>query len=189
MITRFRLFILGFAVVVLAIAAAGCNDDNGTGGGDVSARLDTIQTTLDELAESSQRSHVLATMTTVRAEGLHEVDGEALQASEIQAGWHGIIQRIRQAVGGTDWPDELSAEAAAWHDKLVAAEDAISSGDLAETKTAISFAHAAWHGIEPSAYQFAAGEEVTGGDMDMDMGNGDDETDMNMDSAGDDNAD
>ncbi len=189
MITRFRLFILGLAVVVLAVAAAGCSDDDDNGGGDVSAQLDSIQATLDELAESSQRSHVLATMTTVRAEGLHEVDGEALRASEIEAGWHGIIQRIRQAVGGTDWPDELSTEAAAWHDKLMTAEEAISSGDLAETKTAISFAHAAWHGIEPSAYQFAAGEEVVGGDMDMDMGNGDDETDMDMDGGGDDNAD
>lgn len=167
MITRFRLLAVGLAVVVLAIAAAGCNDDDGDGGGNVSAQLDTIQATLDELSQSSQRSHVLATMTTVRAEGLHEVDGEALQASEIQAGWHGVIKRIRQAVGGTDWPHELSADAADWHDKLVAAEDAIGSGDLAETKTAISFAHAAWHSIEPAAYQFAAGEEVTGGDMDM----------------------
>ncbi len=167
MITRFRLIAVGLAVVVLAIAAVACGDDDDNGGGDVSAQLDSIQATLDELAESSQRSHVLATMTTVRAEGLHEVDGEALQASEIQAGWHGIIRRIRQAVAGTDWPDELSADAADWHDKLVAAEDAISSGDLAETKTAISFAHAAWHGIEPAAYQFAAGEEVIGGDMDM----------------------
>ncbi len=168
MITRFRLLAVGLAIVVLAVAAAACSDDDG--GADVTAQLDTIQATLDELVESSQRSHVLATMTTVRAEGLHEVDGEAVQASEIQAGWHGIIQRIRQAVGGTDWPDELSADAADWHDKLVAAEDAIRSGDLAETKTAISFAHAAWHGIEPAAYQFAAGEEVTGGGMDMDEG-------------------
>jgi len=169
MVTRFRLFVVGLAVVALAIAAAACGDDDDNGnGGDGTAQLDTIQATLDELVESSQRSHVLATMTTVRAEGLHEVDGEALQASEMQAGWHGIIQRIRQAVGGTDWPDELSAEAADWHDKLVAAEDAIRSGDLAETKTAISIAHAAWHGIEPAAYQFAAGEEVTGGDMDTD---------------------
>ncbi len=176
MITRFRLFILGLAVVVPAIAAAACGDDDDSGGGDVSAHLDTIQATLDELVESSQRSHVLATMTTVRAEGLHEVDGEALQASEMQAGWHGIIRRIRQAVGGTDWPDELSADAADWHDKLVVAEDAIRSGDLAETKTAISLAHAAWHGIEPSAYQFAAGEEVTGGGMDMDE-RGDDNAD------------
>ncbi len=176
MITRFRLFAVGLAVVVVvAIAAAACGDDDDNGGGDVSARLDTIQATLDELAESSQRSHVLATMTTVRAEGLHEVDGEALQASEILAGWHGIIQRIGQAVGGTDWPDELSAEAADWLTKLVAAEDAIRSGDLAETKTAISLAHAAWHAIEPSAYQFAAGEEVTGGGMDMDEGGDDDE--------------
>jgi len=173
MITRFRLVAVGLAVVALAFAAAACGDDDDNGSGDVSAQLDTIQATLDELAESSQRSHVLATMTTVRAEGLHEVDGEALQASEILAGWHGIIQRIRQAVGGTDWPDELSADAADWHTKLVTAEEAISSGDLADTKTAISFAHAAWHGIEPAAYQFAAGEEVTGGGMDMDEGDDD----------------
>ena len=173
MITSFRLFVAALAIVVLAISAAACGDDDDNGGGDVTAQLDAIQATLDELAESSQRSHVLATMTTVRAEGLHEVDGEALQASEILAGWHGIIQRIGQAVGGTDWPDELSAEAAEWHTKLVTAEEAISSGDLAETKTAISLAHAAWHGIEPSAYQFAAGEEVTGGGMDMDEGDDD----------------
>jgi len=173
MITRFRLIAVGLAVVALAVAAAACGDDDDNGSGDVSAQLDTIRATLDELVEGSQRSHVLATMTTVRAEGLHEVDTEALQASEIQAGWHGIIQRIRQAVAGTDWPDELSADAADWHTKLMTAEEAISSGDLADTKTAISFAHAAWHGIEPAAYQFAAGEEVTGGGMDMDEGDDD----------------
>ncbi len=174
MITKFRLFIAGMAIVVLAIAAAACgdDDDNGDNGGDVSAQLDAIQATLDELTEGSQRGHVLATMTTIRAEGLHEIDTEALQASEIEAGWHGAITRMGQAVGGTDWPDELSADAADWHAKLVAAEEAIASGDLAEAKTTISLAHAAWHAIEPSAYQFAAGEEVTGMDMDdgMDMG-------------------
>jgi len=162
MITRFRLLAVGLAIVVLSVAAAACNGDDDSGGDAVTAQLDSIQATVDELSESSQRSHVLATMTTVRAEGLHEVDGEALQASEIQAGWHGIIQRIRQAVGGTHWPDELSADAADWHEKLAAAEEAIRSGDLATSKTAISFAHAAWHGIEPAAYQFAAGEDVTG---------------------------
>ncbi len=175
MITKFRLLIAGMAIVVLAVAAAACgdDDDNGdNGGGDVSAQLDAIQATLDELTEGSQRGHVLATMTTVRAEGLHEIDTEALQASEIEAGWHGAITRMGQAVGGTHWPDELSADASDWHAKLVAAAEAIGSGDLAEAKTTISLAHAAWHAIEPAAYQFAAGEEVTGMDMDdgMDMG-------------------
>lgn len=162
MITRFRLLVAGLAIVVLAITAAACGDDND----DVGAQLDTIQSTLDQLAESSQRGHVLATMTTIRTEGLHDIDDEAQQASEIQAGWNGALTRMGQAVAGTDWPDELSAEAAVWHLKLVAATEAISSGDLAASKTAISEAHAAWHGIEHPAYEFIAGEEVTG-DMDM----------------------
>ncbi len=167
MITRFRLIVVGLAIIVLAITAAACGDDDD----DISSQLDTIQATLDELVESSQRGHVLATMTTIRTEGLHEIDTEAQQASEIQAGWDGAITRMGQAVAGTDWPDELSADAADWHAKLVTAEEAISSGDLAASKTAISEAHAAWHGIEHSAYQFIAGEEVTGG-MDMDMEDG-----------------
>jgi hypothetical protein len=177
MITRFRLFVVGFAVVVLAIAAAACgDDDNDSNGGDVSAQLDSIQTTVDdlqanvdELVASSQRAHVLATMTTIRTEGLHEIDGEAQQASEIQAGWDGAFTRMAQAVGGTDWPDALSMDAADWHTKLVAAEEAIGSGDLSASKTAIAEAHAAWHMFEPGAYQYLAGEEVTGGDGEMDM--------------------
>jgi hypothetical protein len=176
MITRFRLLAVGLAIVVLAIAAVGCNDDDDNGGDDVSAQLDTIQATLDELVESSQRGHVLATMTTIRTEGLHDIDDAAQQASEIEAGWSGAITRMRQAVGGTDWPDELSADAADWHAKLEAAEDAIDSGDLAASKTAISEAHAAWHLIESPAFQFIAGEEVTGdGDEDMDMEDGGDD--------------
>jgi hypothetical protein len=177
MITRFRLLVVGLAIVVLAITAAACTDDDD----DVSSQLDTIQATLDELVESSQRGHVLATMTTIRTEGLHDIDDAAQQASEIEVGWSGAITRIRQAVGGTDWPDELSADAAHWYDKLVAAEDAIDSGDLAASKTAISEAHAAWHGIESPAYQFIAGEDVTGeadhedGDEDMDMEDGGDD--------------
>ena len=159
MITRLRLLTVGLAIVVLAITAAACSDDDD----DISSQLDTIQATLDELVESSQRGHVLATMTTIRTEGLHDIDDAAQQASEIEAGWSGAIKRMRQAVGGTDWPDELSADAAHWYDKLVAAEDAIASGDLAASKTAISEAHAAWHDIEGPAYLFIAGDEVTGG--------------------------
>lgn len=170
MITRFRLIAAGLAVVVLAIAAAACgDDDNASDGGDVSAQLDSIQATLDQLTVSSQRGHVLATMTTIRTEGLHEIDGEAQQASEIQAGWDGAFTRMAQAVGGTGWPDVLSMDAADWHAKLVAAEEAIGSGDLAASKTAIAEAHAAWHMFEPAAYQFLAGEDVTGGDGEMDM--------------------
>ena len=157
MITRFRILAVGLAIVVLAITAAACGDDDD----DVQSQLDTIQATLDELAESSQRGHVLATMTTIRTEGLHDIDDAAQQASEIEAGWSGAITRMRQAVGGTDWPDELSEDATHWHGLLVAAEGAIDSGDLAGSKVAISAAHAAWHGFEPHAYQFIAGEEVT----------------------------
>lgn len=168
--TRFRLFVIGIAIVVLAIAAAACGDDDDNGSGDdVSTQLDAIQATLDELAESSHRSQVLATMTMIRTEGLHEIDTESQQASEIQAGWDGAITRMGQAVGGTDWPDELSADAADWHMKLVAAGDAIGSGDLAASKTAIAEAHAAWHGIEHAAYQYIGGEEVMANDGEMDM--------------------
>ena len=185
MITKFRLLAVGLAVVVLAIAAAACGDDDNGNGDDVTAQLDTIQATLDELVESSQRGHVLATMTTIRAEGLHDIDTAAQQASEIQAGWDGAITRMGQAVGGTAWPDELSTDAADWHSKLVAAEEAISSGDLAAAKTAIGFAHAAWHNFEPAAYQFAAGDEVTG-ESDHDPAEHDDgeETDGDMDMGG-----
>jgi hypothetical protein len=159
MINQTRLLVVGLAIVVLAITAAACGDDDD----DVGSQLVTIQATLEELVESSQRGHVLATMTTIRTEGLHDIDDAAQQASEIEAGWSGAITRMRQAVGGTDWPDELSADAAHWYGKLIAAEDAIDSGDLAASKTAISEAHAAWHGIEHPAYQFIAGDEVTGG--------------------------
>ena len=89
--------------------------------------------------------------------------------------------------GGTTWPDALSADADDWYAKLVAASDAVGSGDLAASKTAISEAHAAWHGIEHAAYQFAAGEEVTGGNGHGDNGheaNGD-EHDANGDEHGD----
>ncbi len=179
MITRFRLLVIGLAVVIVAITAAACSDGDSSDDDDVIARLDTIQATLDELAESSQRGHVLATMTTIRTEGLHDIDDEAQQASEIQAGWNGALTRMGQAVAGTDWPDELSADAADWHLKLVAATEAVSSGDLAASKTAISEAHAAWHGIEHPAYQFIAGDEVTG---DMDMGDEDDDHDEGADN-------
>ncbi len=182
MITRFRLLAVGLPIVALAIAAAACGDDDDDGDSDgdgaVSARLDTIQATLDELVEGSQRGQVLATMTTIRTEGLHEIDDLAQRASEIVAGWDGAITRMGQAVGGTDWPTELSAEAEDWHTKLVAAEEAIGSGDLAASKTAISEAHAAWHNIEHAAYQYIAGDEATGGDEhndDMDMGDAGDE--------------
>ncbi len=203
MITKFRLLVVGLAVVALAIAAAACGDDDNGNGDDVSAQLDTIQASLDQLVESSQRGHVLATMTTIRTEGLHEIDGAAQKASEMQAGWDGALTRMGQAVGGTDWPDELSADAADWHMKLVAAEEAISSGDLSATKTAIAEAHGAWHLFEPAAYQFAAGDEVTGEsdhdpaehadgeetDDDMDMGDGEETNgDMDMDGGGDDSA-
>jgi len=192
MITRFRLLVVGLAVVVLAIAAAACGDDDGNSD-DASAQLDTIQATLDQLVESSQRGHVLATMTTIRTEGLHEIDGEAQKASEMKAGWDGALTRMGQAVGGTDWPDELSADAADWHAKLVAAEEAISSGDLSATKTAIAEAHGAWHLFEPAAYQFAAGDEVTGeSDHDpaehADGEETEDDMEMDMDGRGDDSA-
>ena len=181
MITRFRLLVVGLAIVVLAITAAACGDDDD----DISSQLDTIQATLEELVESSHRGHVLATMTTIRTEGLHDIDDAAQQAAEIEAGWSGAITRMGQAVGGTEWPHELSADATHWYDKLIAAEEGIDSGDLAASKTAISEAHAAWHGIESPAYLFIAGDDVTA-EGDLQDGEGHDDDNMDMGDGGDD---
>jgi hypothetical protein len=155
-----RLPLIAAAVAILIVGVligAACGDDDEAG-----AQNGITQEQIDAVALDAQRAHVLATMTTIRVEGLHEIDEEAVQAAEIEAGWSGSITRIRQAVAGTEWPADLHDMAEELETELMAVEDAIADDDLAATKTAISMAHAAWHDLEHPAYSFAAGEEMAG---------------------------
>lgn len=156
-------------VAAIGIAAAACSDDDDGG-----ANAQTNDVTLEDL----QRVSVLTTMTTIRAEGLHQIDEDSQQASEIEAGWSGSITRLRQAVAGTLWPDDMSTDGDDFETKLIAAEDAIADDDLPASKTAISEAHAAWHGLEHAAYSFAAGEEHSEDDSHDDAADHDSEDDM-----------
>jgi hypothetical protein len=157
MTSRLPLLAAAFAILMLGVLiGAACGDDD-----DADAQDGVTQESLDEVALDAQRAHVLATMTSIRVEGLHEIDEAAVEAAEIEAGWSGSITRIRQAVAGTSWPAELHDMAEELELELTAVEDAIDADDLAATKTAISMAHAAWHDLEHPAYSYAAGEEMS----------------------------
>jgi hypothetical protein len=150
-----RLLLIGLAAVLALalVAAAACgddDDDDGDGGNGAAAE----QALLD-----AQRAQVLATMTTFRVEGLHDIDETAQEASEIEAGWSGAIGRLRQAVAGVDWPADLADGGAGLEAALVACEESLDAEDLASFKTDISDAHGVWHDFEHAAYAFVAGEE------------------------------
>ena len=148
-------------VAILALGLSACDDDD-DGGGATSEELAVIK-------EDLSRTSVTAAMVTYRAEGIHELDGEATTASEIGAGWSGSVERMHAVTVGTVWPDELQEMADELASELALAEEAISADDLKGAKEHIALAHAAWHDLEHDAYTYIGGEghadgETEGGD-------------------------
>jgi hypothetical protein len=150
-----RLGLLGLAAVALvALLLAACGDDDDDDGGGSA----DIQASLDRIEESLQRTQLTTAMTTYRAEGLHELDGEVVDASEIGAGWSGTLDRLHAVTMGTDWPDDMTEMAATLGSELALAIEAIDADDLAATKEHVGLAHAAWHNLEHDAYAAIGGE-------------------------------
>lgn len=178
---RMRLMLVGIVILIVAVvAAAACGDDDDSGS---SAQLDELQSTLDGLLVNTQRSQVLATMTAIRAEALHDLDDTIQGAPEVEAGWRATFTRIRQAVTGTDWPESLTEGSAELEARLSEAEEALGDEDLSAAKTASGEAHAAWHNLEHDAYAFVAGEEHSGDDGHGDEDGHDDEGDDHGDEG------
>lgn len=152
-IKRISLIVAAGALIALAAAACGDDDDaNGASGGEAASR------------EEVQKAEVLAAMTLYRAEGLHLIDDEAQEASEIAAGWSGSVTRMRQATAGVDWPDIFVEQAQTLESELMQVEEAIDAEDLAAVKEHITLAHETWHEFEEEAYAYIAGEEAEEGE-------------------------
>ena len=135
------------AAAGLVLVAAACGDDDDAGAADEPA---------------AQKAQVLAALTMYRAEGLHEIDDEAQEASEIDPEWRGRVTRMRRVTAGVDWPEEFAERAATLEEELALTEEAIDAEDLGAVKEHILASHEAWHEFEEQAYQFFAGEELTG---------------------------
>ena len=156
MTSRMRLLLIGLAAVLALalVAVAACGDDDDDNGGNGSS-AQAEQALLD-----AQRAQVLATMTLIRLEELHQIDEDAQPAAEIEAGWSGAVTLMRQAVAGVDWPADLADGGAELEMTLMASEEALDAEDLQSFKAAITDAHTAWHGFEHEAFAFIAGEEA-----------------------------
>lgn len=149
-----------FGLVPLAIAAivalgiAACGDDD-----DADAETDG-SAAAEEALSAAQVAGVTAAMATYRVEVIHDIDDSAQKASEIEAGWSGSVERMRQVTVGTPWPEELEGQADELAMHLSEAEAALDDEDLEAFKEHIGEAHAAWHDLEPDAYAWVAGEEA-----------------------------
>lgn len=154
MLTWKRAVIALPVLALLATAAIACGDDND----DAAAQGDT--------GGDVQKAQVMAAMIGYRAEGLHEIDDTAQEASEIDPAWKGRLTRMRQVTAGVDWPSEFAEPASTLESELQMTADAIDAEDLAGVKEHITLAHEAWHEFEEMAYGYIAGEEMEEGDHD-----------------------
>jgi hypothetical protein len=150
-----KIGLLALAVVaLLGLGVAACNDSDAESG--VSAE------DLTRVEEIAVKAQIAAALNTYRIEAIHDIDDASQKASEFDAGWSGAISRMHQVTVGTQWPEELKAGADDLAAGLDAASMALDAEDLQGYKQAIGEAHAAWHGLEPEAYAFIAGHEMSG---------------------------
>jgi len=164
---------LGFALLaILSVAifsAAACGGDDNSG--DVTAQLEEIETSLDDLHTSIQHTQVFTARVAFLEADMHAIDEDMQTASEIPPGFLTRIRQMEQAAASADWPDELQELADDLAAKLAEAGDALQSEDLTESKGAVIVAHAAWHNWDAAAVEYLTGEQDARDDMDMSGGN------------------
>lgn len=168
-----------FAVVVFVAAA--CGDDDDGNSSDVSAQLTSIQESLDSLHMEVMHTSVYSGVQAMRSQDVHHLnlDVQDLASLDDITDYQTRLLRVSEAVSVTSWPDELQGAAGDLADKLTTADEAIDSGDLAATKTAVKDVHDFWHILDADAATYlgtsADHEHMEGmDDMDDMDDNGDD---------------
>jgi hypothetical protein len=144
--------LLALAVVaLLGLGVAACNDSDAESG-----------VTAEDLArveDIAVKAQIAAALNTYRIEDMHNLDDDSQKASEINAGWSGRVGRMHQVTLATQWPEGLKTMADDFAANLDAAGVALEDEDLAAYKGAIGKAHAAWHDLDPAAWNHISGEE------------------------------
>ncbi len=138
-------------VLLLTVAASACSDSDAESG--VSAE-DLAK--VEELAVNAQ---IATALNTYRIDDMHNLDDDSQKASEFDAGWSGRLARMHQVTLATQWPEELKAMADEFAANLDAAIMALDDEDLAAYKGAVGKAHAAWHDLDPAAWNLISGAE------------------------------
>lgn len=98
-----RLAIAVPAVLVLAVAAAACGGDSNDNG----ERLAQIETQLQAINSTLEKTQLIAAMNVIDTAGFHAMDDDLQQASEINSRYLGTVRKVRQAVVATAWPAGL----------------------------------------------------------------------------------
>lgn len=172
----FKAIAVSLAVVAFAVFfAAACGDDDDENAGNssnVGAQLASIQESLDSLHDELMNTSVYAAVLAMRAQDLHQsnLDVQALSSLDDISDYQTRLLRVSEAVSITTWPDELQGPAGDLAQKLIAADEAIDSGDLAATKTAVKDAHDFWHILDAEAATYlgaTADHDNMGGMGDM----------------------
>ncbi len=144
-------FMLLGGAALLAVVAFGsaCGDDDD----------DSANATDGVTLEQFQKTSVLAALTTVWSEALHDIDDGAQTASEFDVEWTGRVERIRTAIAGTSWPDHMKERADATAVALATSLEDIEKEDLQAFKGDITAAHEEFHELNEYGQAFIAGEE------------------------------
>lgn len=170
---------VSIAVIAFAVACGDDDDDGGTSS-DVSAQVAAVQESVDALHMELMHTSVYLGVSAMRAQEIHQLNLDVQEMASLDdfADYETRLLRVSEAVSVTTWPDELQGPADDLSDKLTIADEAIDSGDLAATKTAVKDVHDFWHILDADAATYLGTttdhENMDGmGDMSGGEGNGD----------------
>jgi hypothetical protein len=178
-LSTFSVVAVSALIAVIALAAAcGDDDDDGGNSSDISAQVAAVQEGVDSLHMELMQTSVYLGVSAMRAQDIHNLnlDVQAMTSLDDFADYGTRLLRVSEAVSVTTWPDELGGPADDLAEKLVVADDAIDSGDLGATKTAVKDVHDFWHILDAEAATYlgttADHENMSGMDGMGDSSNG-----------------
>lgn len=142
------------ATAALMLSAIACGDSNS---GDAK-RLAVLEDEVTQLSQASTRAQVIATMDVADRAGFHAIDTDLQTASSINSQYLGTVRKVRQAVVGTQWPEDLTDEATAFRVALEDFQRALEGNNLLAAKAAATKTHDAYHELSDGAWPYVANE-------------------------------
>jgi hypothetical protein len=154
--------IIGLLLLAGGLLGAACSSSDTE---DLEARIAAVegqhaalQTTLDELTASSQRSAMVGALTVLNGAGLHELDEVTNAGEDVPAGAAGGVDDAILAVLAVDWPDELSGSASGLVTALQELAASLEGADSATVAPLAAAAHDAWHDFDHEVVAHIGGE-------------------------------
>jgi hypothetical protein len=151
----FKVVALVSALIAIVAFAAACGDDDDDGGSssDISDQVAAVQESVDSLHMELMHTSVYLGVSAMRAQDIHHLNLDVQEMASLDdiVDYETRLLRTSEAVSVTMWPDELQGPADDLTEKLAVADEAIESGDLGATKTAVKDVHDFWHILDADA--------------------------------------